>query len=242
MEKRAVEAGIVLIDKPPGPSSFQMIRLVRRATGIKKVGHTGTLDPFASGLLVVCVGRPATRLISQLMGGDKVYHVVIRLGVETETMDPEGEIVSQQPVGPLMQEEVLSCLKRFEGEILQEPPQYSALKHKGKPLYYYARKGIKIEKEARPVTIHAIEFQGLENERLSIQVSCGKGTYIRSLASDIGRVLGCGAHVESLRRLQNGPFSVKEALLGDQLLEKEQAAKLLHGHLIPVEKIVKSLD
>ncbi len=235
------EAGIILIDKPVGPSSFQMIRLIRRAMDIKKVGHTGTLDPFASGLLIVCIGRPATRIISQLMAGEKEYQVVIRLGIETETMDPEGAIIAERPVGRLEKKEVENCLKGFEGDILQSPPQYSALKHKGKPLYYYARKGIKVEKEARLVTIQEIQFLGIENERLSILVKCGKGTYIRSLASDIGRVLGCGAHVESLRRLRNGLFSVKEALSGDQLVEKEQAGILIRSNMLPVEKVLGNL-
>jgi tRNA pseudouridine55 synthase len=236
-----VPCGIVLIDKPIGPSSFQMVRQVRRALGVKKVGHSGTLDPFASGLLVICVGRPATRIIDRLMGGIKEYEAVLRLGIVTDTQDPEGTIIAQRPVGELEVGRVEACLANFVGEIMQTPPRFSALKHQGKPLYHYARRGIVVEKEARRVIIHSLSLLSLTGDRLTIRAVCGKGTYIRSLGADIGQALGCGAHLEALRRLRNGPFSVKEALAGDHLYNADQAEELLLRHLLPVESVLANL-
>ncbi|MCA1766110.1 MAG: tRNA pseudouridine(55) synthase TruB, partial [Desulfobulbaceae bacterium] len=152
-----MESGIFTIDKPAGPSSFRMVQLVRKALKIKKTGHAGTLDPFATGLLIICSGRPATRLISRLMDGEKVYEATMRLGVETSTQDPEGEIVAERPVVDITPVRVEACLAGFLGEQLQMPPIYSALKHKGKPLYHYARKGIEVERQPRSITISALE-------------------------------------------------------------------------------------
>lgn len=212
------ESGVFLIDKPVGPSSFRMVQLVRRGLALKKVGHTGTLDPFASGLLIICAGRPATRIISQLMDGDKKYEAVLKLGVETDTFDREGKVVATHPlIDDLTPEKVNQCIAGFLGEQLQIPPQFSALKYKGKPLYFYARQGITIEKAPRKIVIDAICCTNYSADELTLQVTCSKGTYIRSLASDIGRELGCGAHLVELRRLQNGPFSVDNAILGDRL-------------------------
>ena len=239
--KPAFEAGIFLVDKPIGPSSFRMVQLIRRALSIKKVGHAGTLDPFASGLLVICVGRPATKLISQFMDGDKVYEAVLQLGVETETQDPEGEIIARQEV-PLLDEEALAdCLASFQGEQLQVPPQYSALKHNGKPLYYYARRGIKIEKAARSVTISEIKLLAFTDDTVRFRVRCSKGTYIRTLASDIGKVLGCGAHLIELRRLASGCFSVAEAVDGAKLDDQEQALHELMPYALSVEEVLGRL-
>ncbi len=213
---------------------------------MKKVGHAGTLDPFATGLLVLCAGRPATRLISGLMEGDKEYLATLLLGVETETLDTEGAVTSRQQVGTIAASAIEDCLNHFRGNQLQTPPAYSALKHKGKPLYYYARKGIIVTKDAREVSIKLLErtdgstdVEG-ENARLSIRVVCSKGTYIRSLAADIGRHLGCGAHLIQLRRIRSGCFSTQgslgwDELGGDDALERcmdamisvEQACKLL---------------
>ncbi len=232
-----LEAGVVLVGKPVGPSSFRMVQLVRRALSVKKVGHAGTLDPFASGLLVLCVGRPATRLISRLMGGDKHYEAELRLGVETTTHDLDGEVVAEREVEALDPDRVEACLASFRGEQLQVPPQYSALKHKGKPLYYYARRGIVVEKQARPVTIKALELVALGDSFLRIRVECSKGTYIRTLAADIGRSLGCGAHLSALRRTQSGLFSVADAVDGALLGEREEARKLLLAAMLPVATV-----
>nr|MBF0222636.1 tRNA pseudouridine(55) synthase TruB [Desulfobulbaceae bacterium] len=230
------EGGVFLIDKPVGPSSFRIVQLIRKALQIKKVGHTGTLDPFASGLLIVCVGRPATRMISQLMAGDKLYEAVLQLGVETDTLDTEGQIISVQPVGSLTASDVENCLAKFRGALLQAPPAFSAAKYKGKPLYHYARKGVMIEKEPRPVFIRELRCLALEAEQMVIRVRCGKGTYIRTLASDIGKALGCGAHLTALRRLENGPFCVDGALPGAMLESKEQARDALLANYLSVEQ------
>ncbi len=237
----ALEAGIFLVDKPVGPSSFRMVQLVRRALSIKKVGHAGTLDPFASGLLIICVGRPATRLISQFMDGHKRYEAVLRLGIETTTQDLEGEVTAQKEVGPFAREELEHCLAGFLGEQLQTPPQYSALKHLGKPLYHYARKGITIEKAPRQITIFLLQLLESGPDTLRIMVECSKGTYIRSLAADIGRALGCGAHLVALRRLQSGPFSVDGAVDGSLLQDQVSARHALLAKVLSVDEVLALL-
>lgn len=233
----AEATGVFLIDKPVGPTSFAMVQRVRRALSIKKVGHAGTLDPFASGLLILCAGRPATRIIDQLMAGDKEYRATLQLGVETETQDPEGRVIAERPVIGVDDERIARVLARFTGDLLQAPPPFSAVKHEGKPLYAYARKGIVVTKEPRPVLIATLEAEFFEaaTNRLTIRVVCSKGTYIRTLAADIGQALGCGAHLIALRRLRSGPFRVEEAVDGAQLAEREAARVLLAGHRLTVE-------
>lgn len=232
-----VEAGIFLVDKPVGPTSFTMVKHVRRALGIKKVGHAGTLDPFASGLLIICAGRSATRMISELMIGDKEYEATLKLGEETDTQDCEGKVIASRCVGNITPETIEKCLADFRGEQLQKPPAFSALKYKGKPLYYYARKGINIEKPPRAIEIKTLECLSHDSETLSIRVVCSKGTYIRTLAADIGSALGCGAHLTALRRTRSGPFSVTNALDGTDLADKKQAQTVLAAHLHTVEEI-----
>lgn len=236
-----VEAGVLLIDKPVGPTSFRVVQQVRRALQIKKVGHSGTLDPFASGLLIVCAGRPATRMIPLLMDGDKVYEAELQLGVETDTLDREGRVVAENRVPELDMPAVLACLERFRGPQLQAPPAFSAVKHEGKPLYHYARQGIMIEKQARLVQIDELHCTFLAKETMGLRVRCGKGTYIRTLAADIGRALGCGAHLTALRRLENGPFSVTAALSGAILADSEKARALLLDQAISIETLGKIL-
>ncbi|MFT5698351.1 MAG: tRNA pseudouridine55 synthase [Desulforhopalus sp.] len=247
MIDKAIDAGVFLIDKPVDITSFGVVARMRRVLGMKKVGHAGTLDPFATGLLIVCAGRPATKMISQFMDGKKEYIATLRLGVETETLDTEGEIVNRTEVGELTASQIESCLVGFRGEQSQVPPAYSALKHKGKPLYYYARKGIKIEKEAREVTISILEridgdhdIVGVEGE-LEIRVVCSKGTYIRTLAADIGAKLGCGAHLIALRRTQSGTFSVEQSLTWDDL-SAENAFEHCVKKMITVEEVAKLLQ
>ena len=237
----ALEAGVFLVDKPAGPSSFRMVQLVRRALGVKKVGHAGTLDPFASGLLILCAGRPATRLIPLFMAGNKQYEALLRLGVETDTQDPEGSVIATREVGPLDAAGVRSCLAGFLGEQMQMPPAYSALKHKGKPLYHYARRGIVVEKSPRPVTIHALELLELGPDTLRLRVACSKGTYIRTLAADIGRLLGCGAHLGELRRTASGPFLVADALAGADLQERDRARAAVLAHCLSVAEVTALL-
>lgn len=236
------EAGIFLVDKPVGPTSFAMVRNVRRLLGIKKVGHAGTLDPFASGLLIICAGRPATRLISGLMDGDKEYIATLRLGRETTTHDPEGEVVSVVEVKGLTEAAIESCLSGFLGEQYQIPPSYSALKHKGKPLYYYARKGIKIKKEPRKIRIDGIDWldrrESVEGDEaiITLRVRCSKGTYIRTLASDIGRELGFGAYLTGLRRTRSGDFSVDESFPGDDFRSEDAYRNFIKG-VISVDSV-----
>ena len=231
------EAGIFLIDKPVGLTSFKIVHRIRRLLDIKKVGHAGTLDPFATGLLIVCAGRPATRLISRFMEGDKEYQATFCLGVETTTLDPEGEVIRRENVGQLSAKRIEECMNRFRGEIDQVPPIYSACKYKGKPLYYYARKGIKVVKEPRSICIHTLErvdgggdLSGDEVE-LPVRVVCSKGTYIRTLAADIGRELGCGAYLTQLRRVRSGRFSVESSLSGDDLFGDDGYKKLINRSL-----------
>ena len=237
------EAGVFLIDKPVGPSSFKMVQLVRRALQIKKVGHSGTLDPIASGLLILCAGRPATKIIPQLMGGEKKYEATIKFGFESDTFDSEGTIVATGSGSGIDQQRMHMCLEKFRGEQEQIPPQFSALKHKGKPLYYYARKGIVIEKEPRRILIRDIVCTSCSEGEATIQVCCSKGTYIRTLASDIGKELGCGAYLTGLRRTANGPFFVDDALSGDFLRgERLMVQEKLMDYALTVEQVLTSID
>jgi tRNA pseudouridine55 synthase len=227
--------GIYPVCKPEGVSSFRMVQLVRRHLDMKKVGHTGTLDPFASGVLVICAGRPATRLIPHLMEGDKEYEATLQLGIVTNTQDPEGRIIERRPVPDLTEESIAECLVRFTGEQMQTPPSYSALKHKGKPLYYYARKGIRVEKEPRLVIVKELQCLEQDNDILKLRIVCSKGTYIRTLGADIGEFLGCGAHLSKLKRVRNGFFTIGDTLPGEELFKEENARSLLESHRISVD-------
>jgi len=242
-----IDAGIFLVDKPPGMSSFKVVSRLRRILNMKKVGHAGTLDPFATGLLVICAGRPATRLISRFMEGKKEYLATLRLGVETETQDTEGAVTSRTQVGEISAAEIETCLQKFRGRQLQVPPAYSALKHNGKPLYYYARQGIRISKDPRQINIELLErtdccrnLMGDEVD-LGIRVVCSKGTYIRTLAADIGGNLGCGAHLVQLRRVRSGFFIVDEGLTWDELSDNDALSHCL-GRMITVEEACKLLQ
>lgn len=245
--KADFSAGVFLIDKPVGPTSFGIVRQVRRLLGIKKVGHAGTLDPFASGLLIVCAGRAATKMISLFMDGEKEYLATLCLGRKTTTLDPEGELVGETVVGFRSAAEIETCLAGFRGEQLQKPPMYSALKHKGKPLYHYARQGIEIEKEPRAITIRELVRMDGEGDvegefpELRLRVVCSKGTYIRTLAADIGDVLGCGAYLTELRRTRSGPFSVEQAIDGNLLSVAEERDNALAG-MLSVEDVANLLQ
>lgn len=233
--------GVFSVCKPEGVSSFRMVQLVRRSLGIKKVGHTGTLDPFASGVLVICAGRPATRLISQLMVGDKEYEATLKLGIITDTQDPEGEIVERRSVPEMSERVIAECLAQFTGEQMQTPPSYSALKHEGKPLYYYARQGIKVVKEPRSINIKELHCLSQDRDTLALRIVCSKGTYIRTLAADIGDFLGCGAHLSKLKRTRNGFFSIGDTLPGEKLFAEETARPLLDSHHISVDSVKELL-
>ena len=229
--------GIYPICKPEGVSSFRMVQLVRKNLGIKKVGHTGTLDPFASGVLIICAGRSATKLVPLLMDGDKEYKATLQLGVTTTTQDPEGTVLERRPVPELTEKGIAECLTHFTGEQLQTPPRYSALKHKGKPLYYYARKGIKVEKKERLINIKELCCTAKDSDYLTLRIVCSRGTYIRTLAADIGEYFGCGAHLVKLQRTRNGIFSMEDSLQGDKLFASETAGSLLDSHHISVARV-----
>ncbi len=206
--------GIVNINKPIGKSSHFVVAVIRRITGIKKVGHTGTLDPLASGVLPICIGREATKLSQVIMDGDKGYRAWVQLGATTNTQDSEGEIVNEFKTDGITEEKVQNVIKEFVGEISQIPPMYSAIKINGQKLYNLARKGIEVEREPRKVTITSIDLLNFDeqNKAFEIEVSCSKGTYIRTLCADIGEALGCGAYMKTLIRTKCGRFLLKDSI------------------------------
>ena len=236
-----LSAAVFVVDKPPNMTSFAVVKKVRWLLGVKKVGHAGTLDPFASVVLVICAGRPATRHIDKFMTGRKTYKALLQLGVETETMDPEGEVTARRRVPELSVKELAACLQKFGGVQKQAPPPFSAAKHKGKPLYHYARQGIIIEKEPKPIEIYSLELDSYDPDtaRLALTVSCSRGTYIRVLASDIGKRLGCGAYLLELRRTGSGGFSVDDAIPGDQLFTGGNCQATLLKGMITVEEALE---
>lgn len=196
--------GIVVVDKPIGASSNAVLQQVKRLYGAAKAGHTGSLDPLATGVLPVCLGE-ATKLSQYLLDSDKSYRTTAKLGIRTNTGDAEGEVVSERPVA-VTESDLEPVLAKFRGPIEQVPSMFSALKHNGKPLYEYARQGIEIERPARKVNIYRLSLIEFRGDELVLEVDCSKGTYIRSLIEDIGEMLGCGAHVAELRRLKAGPY------------------------------------
>jgi tRNA pseudouridine55 synthase len=202
---------VLVIDKPSGLTSFEVVRRVRRATGIRRVGHGGTLDPLASGVLPICLGE-ATKLAQFLLGADKGYEVTIRLGVETDTDDADGTPTAQHDPRAVDEAAIRHALVHFRGAIEQVPPAYSALKREGRPLYAYARAGAPILAAPRSVVIHALDLISFDGAgALGLRVHCSKGTYVRALARDLGRRLGVGGHVTALRRTRSGPFTLDEA-------------------------------
>jgi tRNA pseudouridine55 synthase len=205
---RAVD-GVLLLDKPPGLSSNQALQRVKRLFRARKAGHTGSLDPLATGVLPICFGE-ATKLSSYLLESDKAYRSLARLGQRTATGDAEGAVLETRPVPSLTPAEIEQALAAFRGEIEQIPPMYSALKHQGRRLYELARAGEVVERAPRSVTIHALDLLAAQGETLDLYIRCSKGTYVRTLVEDIGERLGCGAHVEQLRRTGVGPYSEAE--------------------------------
>jgi len=209
VSRRAL-TGILLLDKPEGLSSNAALQRVKHAFGARKAGHTGSLDVLATGLLPICFGE-ATKVSAYLLDADKSYFAEVRLGIVTKTGDREGEIIHRSPGVDVTRADVERALGTLRGRIQQVPPMHSALKRDGQRLYKLAHKGIEIERAPRSVTIHYLEMLDLAGDRLAVEVTCSKGTYIRTLAEDIGSALGCGAHVESLRRTRSGPFSLADA-------------------------------
>lgn len=229
--------GVLLFDKPVGLSSNDALQKARRLFSAAKGGHTGTLDPLASGLLPLCFGE-ATKFSADLLDADKIYEATLKLGVTTDSGDAEGTVLATRPVN-VGEADIVAALPRFTGDILQVPPMHSALKRDGRPLYELARKGLEVERQPRPVTIHAIEVLAFAGDSLSLRVKCSKGTYIRVLAADLGAALGCGAHLAALRRTGVGDLdlagSISLAAL-EVLAEEERLARLQ-----PVDALLQSL-
>lgn len=230
--------GVLVLDKPLGISSNAALQRAKRLFQAAKAGHTGSLDPLATGVLPLCFGE-ATKFSQILLDADKRYRARARLGVKTTTGDAEGEPLEEKPVPDLDIAGLKDTLIGFTGEIEQVPPMYSALKHNGQPLYKLAREGIEIERKSRKVTIISLELVELSDYEFEIEVHCTKGTYIRTLVEDIGDALGCGAHVVALRRLQSGPFTEEQALTLEQLEGYfEQGESALDQQLLPVSTAV----
>lgn len=208
--------GILNINKPREITSYGIVARVKRLIGERRVGHAGTLDPLAEGVLPVCFGR-ATRVIEFLAGSHKTYRAGIELGTVTDTYDAGGKIISQRDPSGISQSDLLKALSSFKGTIEQTPPMYSAVKYKGQPLYRLARAGIEIERKSRPAEIYSLELIDWQWPVATIDVVCGKGTYIRSIAHDLGQLLGCGAYLKSLVRLKYGPFDIGDALSLERL-------------------------
>ena len=234
--------GIVLLDKDTGLSSNAALQKVKRLFFAKKAGHTGSLDPLASGILPICLGQ-ATKVAQFLLDDDKRYFVRGKLGENTDTYDCEGVVIKTQPFKQLNQDEIMAVALSFKGDILQVPPMYSALKKDGQPLYKLARQGIEIERPARPVTIHDINFISYEQGVMTLDVSCSKGTYIRSLIQDIGDKLGCGAHVIELRRTGFAHLDISETIKFCELeaLVTEDYQQL-DAHISPSENMLPNIQ
>lgn len=233
--------GVFLLDKPQGVSSNDIMQKVKRLFKANKAGHTGALDPLATGMLPICLGE-ATKFSQFLLDSDKRYVVTAKLGERTDTSDAEGQVVQSREVN-VAEADILAALSAFRGEILQVPTMFSALKHNGKPLYEYARAGITVEREARPITIFELKFIDYQAPFLTLEVHCSKGTYIRTLVDDLGEALGCGAHVTMLRRLAVADYPIEEmmpiedlALLADSFPNSE-----LDRLLLPMDTAVASL-
>lgn len=215
--------GILLLDKPAGITSNDALQQVKRIYAAAKAGHTGALDPLATGMLPICLGE-ATKFSQFLLEADKRYRVVAKLGVRTNTSDSDGEVVETRPVS-VATGDLLNALDRFRGESQQVPSMYSALKYQGKPLYQYAREGIEIPRESRPITVYDLQLVRFEGDEVELEIHCSKGTYIRTIVDDLGELLGCGAHVAVLRRLAVANYP------SDRMLTLEQLACILENCL-----------
>jgi len=236
--KRGID-GLLVVDKPEGITSLDVVREIKHRFGVKKAGHIGTLDPFATGVLPIVINE-GTKLVPFLREGPKEYEVTLRLGEETNTDDWTGKVVMKQPWEGVQPEKVEALIHTFLGKIRQTPPMFSAIKMQGEPLYRLARKGIEVERKEREVEIYNIQMKEIELPLVHFKVSCSKGTYIRTLGRDIGRKIGCGAHLLRLRRIRSGPFTLGQAITWERLkdLSKPDA---LHSWLISLSAALPSL-
>lgn len=230
MENDSLPSGVLLVDKPRGKTSFSLVNALRRLLHVKKIGHAGTLDPFATGLMVMLIGKKYTKMSNDFLCNDKEYVATLHLGIATDSYDCDGVVMSTSPVIPSL-DEVNQAISQFQGEIMQTPPMFSAKKIGGKKLCDLARKGVTIERTAVPVRVETTVL-AYEYPHLNIQVSCSKGTYIRSIAHDLGNILQCGAHLSALQRTRSGKFSLDNAIDG----------ALLYAVNTDVDKIVKAIN
>ena len=232
--------GILLLDKPQGLTSNAALQQVKQLFAAAKVGHTGSLDPLATGLLPLCFGE-ATKFSQFLLDADKEYRATFRLGIVTDTGDADGKVLSRNEVPRIKRSRLTSVLSEFAGEIEQIPSMFSALKHKGEPLYKLARRGEVVERKPRVVSIFKLELTEMQDGCFTVEIRCSKGTYIRSLAEDIGARLGCGAHVCELRRLASGPYDIADAYTIDELAQRKEEGNFeqLDGCLLPLSSAVK---
>ncbi|MBE9533349.1 MAG: tRNA pseudouridine(55) synthase TruB [Proteobacteria bacterium] len=227
--------GIVIIDKPTGRTSNHVLQQVKRLFDAKKAGHTGALDPLATGVLPICLGE-ATKVSSYLLDADKAYHVTCKLGVVTDSGDSDGEILSTSEIPQFDEQAILDLLPKFIGEQDQVPPMFSALKYQGQPLYKLARQGIEVERKSRRITIYDIQLLSITEDSFSLAVRCSKGTYIRTLVEDISHDLGCGGHVSALRRVTAAGYDLQQSLTVEQLMEiAEKGIDSLDSLLLPTE-------
>ena len=234
--------GVVLLDKPAGMSSQGAVTAVKRAFNADKAGHTGTLDPMATGLLPICLGE-ATKYSQDLLEADKTYIAQVKFGSRTDTGDAEGQIIEELPLPVFASESDIqsaldALLPKFTGPISQVPPMYSALKRDGKPLYEYARAGVELERAPRDITIHAIRWTNISWPEATIEVSCSKGTYIRVLAEDIGNALGCGAHLVGLRRTEVGHLNLEQSFTIESI---QSGLKNTADYILPVDALLQTL-
>jgi tRNA pseudouridine55 synthase len=231
--------GIIVLDKPAGLSSAAAVAKVKYLLGAKKVGHAGTLDPFATGVLVCCINQ-ATRLAQFFLQGRKRYQAILRLGEETDTQDVTGRRIATKAVPELTTEQITAVVKKFQGQLLQQPPAYSALKHQGQPLYKLARQGQPVQKPPRPITVWALEMTAVQLPEVHLDVICSAGTYVRTLCADIGNRLGCGGHLAGLRRTVSSNFTIDQALSLEMIAAMDKQ-RLLQKELIPMAKTLPGM-
>jgi len=237
MQEFSALDGAILIDKPAGPTSHDVVDAIRRQFNIKKVGHCGTLDPNATGLLLIVLGR-GTKLSEKLMSDDKIYEGTMKFGETTDSYDADGELVASLPVPPLTLEQLNEAAAEFIGDIMQTPPMVSAVKKGGVPLYKLARKGVEVEREPRLIHIYNFRFSTYAEPSGQFQLACTKGTYVRSVAHELGQKLGCGAHLANLRRVSSGKFDVAQALEFEEVIKL--TPKQLEQRVIPFLQLAQA--